>query len=279
MTVRRGVGGDLLVDLAGDDEIDQRLREGLHVEEGAFLDRVGDRLGLVLADEIGDSGVGHHHLDRGDATAVGPRQEALADHAAQDAGHDRADHLLLPLGEELDHPADRLGGVDGVKRREHEVSRLRGLQGGLRSLGVAKLADQDHVRVLAKRTPERLCEVARVETDLALVDDARVVAVQDLDRVLDRDDVLLPRPVDVVDDRCERRRLSRPRCARDEHEPAMLLGKPADAVRKVEHLEVGDVLRNDAECDGDVAALPEGVDPEPRQIARPGRRRPDRLTS
>ena len=131
------------------------------------------------------------------------------------------------FGEELDHAADRLGRIDRVQRREHEVARLGGLQRRLRGLGVAKLADQDHVRVLAQCAPERLHEVGRVESDLALVDDARVVAVQDLDRVLDRDDVLLPRPVDVVDHRGERRRLSGARRARDEHEAAMLLRQPA----------------------------------------------------
>ena len=101
-----------------------------------------------------------HHLDRGDAAAVDPRQEALADHAAQDTRHDRADHLLLRLGEELDHAADRLGGVDRVQRREHEVARLGCLQRGLSRLGVAQLADQDHVGVLAQCAAKRLHEVA-----------------------------------------------------------------------------------------------------------------------
>ena len=159
VAVRGGVRGDLLVDLARDDEVDQRLRERLHVEERAFLDRVGDRLGLVVADQIGDAGVRHHHLDCGDAAAVDARKEPLADDAAQDARHDRADHLLLPFGEELDHAADRLGRVDRVERREHEVARLGGLQRRLRGLRVAKLADQDHVRVLAQRASKRLHEV------------------------------------------------------------------------------------------------------------------------
>ena len=71
----------------------------------------------------------------------------------------------------------------------------------------------------------------RVEPDLALVDDAAVVGVQDLDRVLDRDDVLLPRAVDVVDHRRERRRLARAGRAGDEHEAAVLVGEALDARR------------------------------------------------
>ena len=159
------------------------------------------------------------------------RQEALRDHAAQDAGHDRADLLLLALGEELDHAADRLGGVDGVQRREDEVARLGRLQRGLRRLGVAQLADQDRVRILAKRAAKRLAEALGVEADLALVDDRALIGVQDLDRVLDRDDVRPPRAVDVVDHRGERRRLARAGRAGDEDEAAVLLGELLDARR------------------------------------------------
>ena len=71
--------------------------------------------------------------------------------------------------------ADGLGGVDRVQRREHEVARLGRLQRGLRGLGVAQLADQDRVGVLAERAAQRLAERLGVEPDLALVDDAAVV--------------------------------------------------------------------------------------------------------
>ena len=91
--------------------------------------------------------------------------------------------------EELDHAADRLGGVDRVQRREDEVAGLGGLERGLRGLGVAELADQDRVGVLAQCAPQRLAEALGVEADLALVDDRLLVGVHDLDRVLDRDDV------------------------------------------------------------------------------------------
>ena len=145
---------------------------------------------------------------------------------------------LLDRREELDQPADRLGRVDGVHRREDEVARLGCLQRGLGGLAVAQLADQDHVRVLAERAAERLVERLGVEPDLALVDDAALVAVEDLDRVLDRDDVLPARLVDVADDRGERRRLAGAGRAGDEHEPAVLFGEALDAGRQVEAREV-----------------------------------------
>ena len=66
---------------------------------------------------------------------------------------------------------------------------LGGHERGLDGLEVAHLADQDHVRVLAERALERAGEARGVEADLALVDDGLLVAVQELDRVLDGDDV------------------------------------------------------------------------------------------
>ena len=175
--------------------------------------------------------------------AADARQQPLRDDALEHAGKDRADCGLLDRREELDQAADRLGRVDGVHRRQHEVAGLGSLERGLGGLAVAQLADQDHVRVLAKRAPERLVERLGVEPDLALVDDAALVAVQDLDRVLDRDDVLAARPVDVADDGGERRRLAGAGRAGDEHEAAMLLGQPLDAARQVQAREVGDVTR------------------------------------
>ena len=89
---------------------------------------------------------------------------------------------------------------------------------GLHGLDVAHLADEDDVGVLAQHPLQRGVEVGGVGADLALVDDRRLVGVEDLDRVLDRHDVLVLRLVDVVDHRAERRRLARAGRAGDEHQ-------------------------------------------------------------
>ena len=96
----------------------------------------------------------------------------LADDALEDAREDRAHLGLLDRGEELDEAADGLGRVDGVHRREHEVPRLRRLERRLGRLGVAQLADQDDVGILAEHAAEGLVERLGVEPDLPLVDDA-----------------------------------------------------------------------------------------------------------
>ena len=264
--MRGGIRGHLAVDRAGEDELDESLREGLHAEVLALGDGIRDLVGATLADEVGDARIHDHRLDRRDPAPTLLGQQPLADHAAQDAGEDRPDDHLLLGREELDHPADRLGGVDRVQRREHEMARFRRLERGLGRLGVAQLADEDDVRVLAERAAQRLPEVDRVEADLALVDDAALVGMENLDRVLDRDDVLRPRLVHVVDHRGERRRLPRAGGARDEDQAAVLLGHGLHDGRDAELGERRHVLRDDAEGKARGSPLPVGVDAEARKV-------------
>ncbi len=63
---------------------------------------------------------------------------------------------------------------------------LGGEQAGFDRLEVAHFADEDDVRILPQRAAQRLRERPRVDRDLALVDDRLAVAVQELDRILDR---------------------------------------------------------------------------------------------
>src|SRR5439155_27964 len=87
-------------------------------------------------------------------------------------------------------------------------------------LEVAHLADEYDVRVLPQRVLERRREARGVGADLALVDDAIMVAVDELDRVLHRDDVPLHLAVDLVDHRGERGALPRAGGPRHEHQAA-----------------------------------------------------------
>ena len=81
------------------------------------------------------------------------------------------------------------GGVVGVQRGKHQVAGLGRGDGRGDGLQVAHLADQDDVRVLAQGGPQGVGETRGVGADLALVDDALLVLVEELDRVLDGDDV------------------------------------------------------------------------------------------
>src|SRR5690606_41427303 len=73
-------------------------------------------------------------------------------------------------------------------------------------LEVAHLADEDDVGVLAQRRAQRLAEAERIAMHLALVHERALALVHELDRVLDRDDVIGLVVVDVVYHGGERRR-------------------------------------------------------------------------
>ena len=95
-------------------------------------------------------------LDRGDHPApVGGRQQALADDEVQPARERHAHLLLVGRREEVDEAVDRLGRARRVHRAEHEVARLARGERHAHRLGVAQLADDDDVRVLAQRRLER----------------------------------------------------------------------------------------------------------------------------
>ena len=124
---------------------------------------------------------------------IGPRDQPLADHAAQRTGEREPDLLLLVRREEVDDAVDRLLRVRGVQRRHDEVTGFGGSQGGLHRLGVTHLADEDDVGVLAHGGAQRGGEVLGVDPHLALIHHRELVEVQHLDGVLDRDDVDLAR--------------------------------------------------------------------------------------
>ena len=182
-------------------------------------------------------------------------------------GELQADLLLLVRGEDRDDAVDGLRRVEGVQRRQHQVAGLGRGDRGLDRLVVAHLADQDHVGVLSQRAPERGGEAPGVDLHLALVDDRLLVAVQELDRVLDRDDVLAALGVDVVDHRGERRRLARAGGAGAQDQPALLVRDALEHDRQPELAHGHDLDRDDAQHQADRAALLENVAAE---AAEPG---------
>ena len=130
---------------------------------------------------------------------VPPREQLLSDDPLDGRGDLHPDLLLLVGREDIDHAVDGLRGILRVKGGEDQVAGLCCRQGGLDGLQIAHLPHEDHVRVLTQHRPERPVERLGVGAHLALVDDAALVAVQELDRILDGHDVLFPHFVDLVD--------------------------------------------------------------------------------
>ena len=105
-----------------------------------------------------------------------------------------------------------------MQRREDEMAGLGGSQGGLDRREVTHLADQDDIRVLPQDGAQALRVGLRIGADLALIDDALVRRVDVLDRILQRDDVLVPRMIDLIEDRRQRRRLTGAGFTGDQHD-------------------------------------------------------------
>ena len=68
--------------------------------------------------------------------------EPLRDDAENHAGRN------TPLNAQFGEPGDRRHRIVGMKGRENEMSGHRSVNGGLRGLGIANLADKNHVGIL-----------------------------------------------------------------------------------------------------------------------------------
>ena len=133
-----------------------------------------DRLELVelaLEDALGDGRRVEQDLDRRRAAlAVLAPHQPLRDDRAQVRRQVHQQLGAALLGEEIDDALDRLARAVGVQRAEAQVAGLGERDRVLHRLGVADLADQDHVGRLAQRVLQRVVPRVRVDADLAVRD-------------------------------------------------------------------------------------------------------------
>jgi len=102
--------------------------------------------------------------------------------------------------------------------------------------------------------------------DFALVDHRAHVLMDELDRVLDRDDVLAHSVVHVIDHRRERGRLARAGGAGEQHDAALLLGGVRATTGGRDSSSIVLMWRGIARQAIEITpALLEGVDPEARR--------------
>src|SRR5215217_2886982 len=125
---------------------------------------------------------------------------------------------------------------------------------------------------------ESLGKALSILVDLALVNNALLVFVQELNRVLHAHDVLVPCLVDLVDHGGEGGRFAAPRRACDQDESARLLGKALDSLRQSKLADALYLAGNGTESRANSAPLEVDVDPEAgagwqvgrnMQVARP----------
>src|SRR3954447_10882265 len=255
----------LVGDLPRAHQLGQVLVERVHAVLRAGLHRGVDLVRLSLADEVADGGSRRHDLRGHDtALAVGRLAQRLADDPLDRAGQLHPYLLLLLGGEDVDDAVDGLCGVLRVQGREHQVTGLCRGERDADGLQVAELTDQDDVGILTQGVLERAGEGPRVLPHLALVHQATLVTVEELDGVLDRHDVLAPRAVGEVEDARERRGLAGPGRPRDEHHAAREGGEVVDGRRDAERLQRLDLVRDQPERRAERLALAVDVHAEPR---------------
>ncbi len=148
----------------------------------------------------------------------------------------------------------------------HEVSRFGCGHGRADRNAVAHLADHHDVRVLSQHGAERGMETRGVTADLALRDDAFVLRKKIFHRILDRDDVVGARVIDLIHDRGERGRFSMPGRPHHKHESLRELGEVMKQRRKVQLFDRFDARRDKTQRGGEISALEIDVHAEPRLL-------------
>ena len=102
--------------------------------------------------------------------------------------------------------------------------------------------------------------------DLALVDQAFLRLMDELDRVFDGQNVRVLVFIDVIDHRRQRRRLAGTSWAGHQHDAARIFGDILEDFRTVQIFQGQDLRRNGSENRPRTTVLVEGIDPEPCQI-------------
>src|SRR5215469_9730931 len=239
-------------------KLEERLIEGLHtVLAGTGGDGVVNQARLVgIDDAVANVRRGDHDFDGGDAAfVVGAAHQALRNDGFERGGKLQSNLFLLGRREDCDNTLNGLGGVESVQGGKHQVAGFGGEQCCGNGFQVAHFADQNHVGVLTESGAQRGGEVRGVHFDFALIDEALFIAVQELDRVFDGDEVVGTGGVDAVNDSRERGGLTGTGGSRNQHEPALLFANLVDDRGKVQLFGGADFRGNDAENHADVAAL------------------------
>ena len=91
-----------------------------------------------------------------------------------------------------------------MQRAENKVTGGGRGEGELDRFEIAHFSDEQDVRIFTQRAAQRGGEGACVHADFAMLHEAVLAAMHELDRVFDRDDVIVPLKIRVIHHRRER---------------------------------------------------------------------------
>src|SRR6266705_5789442 len=217
-------------------QVEERLIERLHaVLAGARGDGVVNQARLVRVDDaIADvAGGDHDFAGRHAAFVIRAAHQALRDDGLQRGGKLQTNLFLFRRREDRDNTLNRFRGVESVQSGKNQVAGFRGEQRRGNGFEVAHFADQNHVRVLTTGGARRGGKVRGIHFDFALVDEAFLVAVQELDGVFDGDQVVGAVGVDAVDHRRQGGGLTGTGGSGDQEQAALLLANSGNYRREV----------------------------------------------
>ncbi len=144
------------------------------------------------------------------------------------------------------------------------MTRLGSFERDLDRFAVAHLPNENDLRCLPEGGSQGQCEGWRVGMQFALMDGRFLVAVQELDGVLNGEDVMGLVFVHLVENGGECGRLARTRGASHQHDPISQIDNFLQRGGQIQLLESGDFVGNDAHHYGAASALPKDIYTETR---------------
>ena len=223
---------------------------------------------LSLADDVGDERGVEQDLEGGDpALPMSGGEQLLGDDGAQVEGEIEQELAVLLLGDQMQDAIQRLVGIVGVQGGEAEVPRLGELDGELHGLLGADFTDEDDIRGLAQGIFEGDIEGCGVDPHLPLGHQAAIVLMDELHRILHRQDVAVTVLVAKADHGRLGGGLAGTGGADEEHQPAFGHGDLLQDGRQHQLVKGGDAGLDAAQHHARHILLPEGADPKAPQRA------------
>ena len=153
-----------------------------------------------------------------------------------------------------------------MERAKNKMPRLGGGQSKTDCLKVTHLAHQNNVGILAQSRAQRFRETQRVAVDFSLIHQAPLALMDKLDRILNREDMVVPVVVNEIDHRREGRRFTRASWSGDQNQTS---GQHGDIPEHLSHAKLihrQHLRRNRSEYRSCTAIVIKGVNPKARHI-------------
>ena len=216
--------------------MEQSVVHQLHAKLRTRLHCTVDSEGLIFSNQVCNARCHIENLVGSASTTAHFWKQRLCYHANQRTGELCTNLILQVTGESINDSVDGTLSTVGMKCAENNVTRFSSTNRSLDRFKVTKLTDQNDIGVLPQCSPNRFGEAWHIDADLSLVDRAFDVIVIKLDRILDRNDVMINGFVEQIDQARQGCTLARPRWPRDQEQSARAMNQLHNGLRQPELL-------------------------------------------